>query len=70
MSHFIVFDCLRKNTATLTQAIEIFFRVYGACVVMQKKAKNAKISVAIKGAKSTAEDILKVANFNKLYDFE
>ncbi|MGJ8682688.1 STAS domain-containing protein [Paraglaciecola sp.] len=42
----------------------------GMMVLLQKKAKTAKINVAIRGAKSTAEDILKVANFNKLYDFE
>lgn len=42
----------------------------GMMVLLQKKAKAAKIAVAIRGAKNTAEDILKMANFNKLYGFE
>jgi anti-anti-sigma factor len=42
----------------------------GMMVLLQKKAKVAKIDVAIVGAKSTAEEILKMANFAKLYRFE
>ncbi len=42
----------------------------GMMVLLQKKAKTANIAVAIRGAKSTAEDILKMANFHKLFSFE
>lgn len=42
----------------------------GMMVLLQKKAKAVKINVAVRGAKNTAEEILKMANFHKLYSFE
>lgn len=42
----------------------------GMMVLLQKKAKNLNIKVVVRGAKNTAEEILKIANFHKLYTFE
>lgn len=42
----------------------------GMMVLLQKKAKERNITTSIRGAKNAAEDILKIANFQKLYSFE
>ncbi|MDN4502783.1 STAS domain-containing protein [Alteromonadaceae bacterium BrNp21-10] len=42
----------------------------GMMVLLQKRAKELHIVVAVKSAQSTAAEILKMANFQKLYEFE
>lgn len=42
----------------------------GMMVLLNKKAKTNSIKVSIKGAKGNAKDILLIANFEKLFDFE
>ena len=42
----------------------------GMMVLLQKQAKLHDIVAVVRGAKDTAEDILKMAHFDKLYEFE
>ena len=42
----------------------------GMMVLLHRKAKALKISAAVKGMRSSAAEILKMANFQKLYLFE
>lgn len=42
----------------------------GMMVLLYKKAKANNKNVSIKGAKDNAKDILLIANFEKLFDFE
>lgn len=42
----------------------------GMMVLLNKKAKTNNKKVSIKGAQGNAKDILLIANFEKLFDFE
>tara|TARA_R110002012_G_scaffold146409_1_gene304671 strand:- start:9785 stop:10069 length:285 start_codon:yes stop_codon:yes gene_type:complete len=42
----------------------------GMMVLFNKKAKAKNIVVTVKGAKGNAKDILLIANFEKLFQFE
>ncbi|MEH6712612.1 MAG: STAS domain-containing protein [Paraglaciecola polaris] len=42
----------------------------GMMVLLNKKAKLKNINVSIQGAKDNAKDILLIANFEKLFNFE
>lgn len=42
----------------------------GMMVLLNKKAKAQNIKVSIKNAKNNARDILLIANFEKLFEFE
>ena len=42
----------------------------GMMVLLNKKAKAQNIHVSVKGAKYNARDILLIANFEKLFEFE
>ncbi|WP_416307336.1 STAS domain-containing protein [Neptunicella sp. SCSIO 80796] len=41
----------------------------GMMVLLHKQAKENNIKTSIKGAKGTAEDILRMANFQKMFEF-
>ncbi|MBC3765452.1 STAS domain-containing protein [Neptunicella marina] len=42
----------------------------GMMVLLQKRAKEKNIRAVVRCAKGTANEVLKMANFQKLFDFE